>query len=51
MAATTTTTRDLHAELAFLTRALKAPTLRGSVARLDELHQQLLREGWRPAGR
>jgi DNA replication protein DnaC len=36
MAATTTTTRDLHAELAFLTRALKAPTLRGSVARLAE---------------
>ena len=36
MATTTTTTRDLHAELAFLTRALKAPTLRGSVARLAE---------------
>ena len=31
-----TATRDLHAELAFLTRALKAPTLRGSVARLAE---------------
>jgi DNA replication protein DnaC len=29
-------TRDLTAELAFLTRALKAPTLRGSVARLAE---------------
>ena len=28
--------RDLSAELAFLTRALKAPTLRGSVARLAE---------------
>jgi DNA replication protein DnaC len=32
--ATTTTSRDLTAELAFLTRALKAPTLRQSVARL-----------------
>jgi DNA replication protein DnaC len=32
----TTATRDLTAELAFLTRALKAPTLRGSVARLAE---------------
>jgi DNA replication protein DnaC len=31
-----TTTRDLAGELAFLTRALKAPTLRGSVARLAE---------------
>jgi DNA replication protein DnaC len=31
-----TTSRDLHAELAFLTRALKAPTLRQSVARLAE---------------
>jgi DNA replication protein DnaC len=30
------TARDLAAELAFLTRALKAPTLRGSVARLAE---------------
>src|SRR6266542_2719772 len=28
--------RDVTAELAFLTRALKAPTLRGSVARLAE---------------
>ena len=37
MAATTTkTARDLTAELAFLTRALKAPTLRESVARLAE---------------
>jgi hypothetical protein len=33
-AATTKATRDLTAELAFLTRALKAPTLRQSVARL-----------------
>jgi DNA replication protein DnaC len=31
-----TATRDLTAELAFLTRALKAPTLRTSVARLAE---------------
>ncbi|NMM25393.1 MAG: ATP-binding protein [Phycicoccus sp.] len=30
------TTRDLSAEVAFLTRALKAPTLRESVARLAE---------------
>ena len=30
------TTRDLTAELAFLTRALKAPTLRESVPRLAE---------------
>src|SRR2546423_14891178 len=29
-----TTSRDLAAEVAFLTRALKAPTLRESVARL-----------------
>jgi DNA replication protein DnaC len=37
MATTTTkTTRDLTAELAFLTRALKAPTLRQSVTRLAE---------------
>jgi DNA replication protein DnaC len=42
MAATKTTvktsaaTRDLAAEVAFLTRALKAPTLRESVARLAE---------------
>jgi hypothetical protein len=38
MAATTakTATRDLTAELAFLARALKAPTLRTSVARLAE---------------
>jgi DNA replication protein DnaC len=35
-AKTATTGRDLTAELAFLTRALKAPTLRQSVARLAE---------------
>ena len=34
--ATKTAGRDLVAELAFLTRALKAPTLRTSVARLAE---------------
>ena len=34
--AATTATRDLTTELAFLTRALKAPTLRESVARLAE---------------
>jgi DNA replication protein DnaC len=33
---TTTTSRDLSAEVAFLTRALKAPTLRESVPRLAE---------------
>jgi DNA replication protein DnaC len=38
-----TTTRDLAAELAFLTRALKAPTLRASVARLAERART---EGW-----
>jgi DNA replication protein DnaC len=32
----TKTPRDLTAELAFLTRALKAPTLRNSVSRLAE---------------
>jgi DNA replication protein DnaC len=36
MAAAKTTTRDLTAELVFLTLALKAPTLRQSVARLAE---------------
>ena len=36
MMAPTKTTRDLTAELAFLTRALKAPTLRDSVSRLAE---------------
>src|SRR3954467_14148740 len=35
-AATKTTGRDLSAEVAFLTRALKAPTLRESVSRLAE---------------
>jgi DNA replication protein DnaC len=39
----TTATRDLTAELAFLTRALKAPTLRQSVARLAERARA---EGW-----
>jgi DNA replication protein DnaC len=34
--ATTKTTRDLSGELVYLTRALKAPTLRQSVARLAE---------------
>jgi DNA replication protein DnaC len=37
------TARDLSAELAFLTRALKAPTLRTSVARLAERARA---EGW-----
>ena len=38
MATTKTTTagRDVTAELAHLTRALKAPTLRDSIARLAE---------------
>ena len=35
--------RDIGAELAFLTRALKAPTLRQSVARLAERARA---EGW-----
>jgi DNA replication protein DnaC len=44
MATTTAkTARDLTAELAFLTRALKAPTLRQSVARLAERARA---EGW-----
>jgi hypothetical protein len=34
--ATTQTTRNVTAEVAFLTRALKAPTLRESVPRLAE---------------
>jgi DNA replication protein DnaC len=42
-AKTATTGRDLTAELAFLTRALKAPTLRQSVARLAERARA---EGW-----
>jgi DNA replication protein DnaC len=42
-AKTATTGRDLHAELAFLTRALKAPTLRQSVVRLAERARA---EGW-----
>jgi DNA replication protein DnaC len=36
MATTKTTTRDVSAEIVFLTRALKAPTLRQSVGRLAE---------------
>ena len=36
MAAAKTASRDVAAELAFLTRALKAPTLRESVPRLAE---------------
>jgi DNA replication protein DnaC len=43
MATAKTATRDLTAELAFLTRALKAPTLRQSVARLAERAHT---EGW-----
>ena len=44
MAATTAkTARDLTSELAFLTRALKAPTLHQSVARLAERARA---EGW-----
>jgi DNA replication protein DnaC len=42
-AKTATMGRDLTAELAFLTRALKAPTLRQSVARLAERARA---EGW-----
>jgi IstB-like ATP binding protein len=42
-AKTTTKGRDLTAELVVLTRALKAPTLRGSVARLAERARA---EGW-----
>ena len=41
--ATKTAGRDLTAELAFLTRALKAPTLRASVVRLAERARA---EGW-----
>ncbi len=41
--ATTTAGRDLAAEVAYLTRALKAPTLRESVARLAERARA---EGW-----
>lgn len=36
MAAKTTSSRDVAAELAYLTRALKAPTLREAVERLAE---------------
>jgi DNA replication protein DnaC len=43
MATTTTSGRDLAGELAFLTRALTAPTLRQSVARLADRART---EGW-----
>jgi DNA replication protein DnaC len=43
MPATTATSRDLTAEVAFLTRALKAPTLRDSVSRLA---QRARAESW-----
>jgi DNA replication protein DnaC len=43
MAATTTRPRDLSGEVAFLTRALKAPTLRESVGRLA---QRARTENW-----
>jgi len=36
IAKTTTAGRDVTGELAYLTRALKAPTLRDSIARLAE---------------
>src|SRR6266511_5239363 len=42
-AKTTTRSRDLAAELAFLTRALKAPTLRATTGRLAERARA---EGW-----
>jgi DNA replication protein DnaC len=41
--ATTTAARDVSSELAYLTRALKAPSLRDSVARLAERART---EGW-----
>jgi DNA replication protein DnaC len=43
MATATTSTRDLTAELAFLTRALKAPSLREAAGRLVERARA---EGW-----
>ena len=43
MAAATTTTRDLTAELAYLTRALKAPSLREATGRLADRARA---EGW-----
>ena len=46
-AKTTAAARDLTAEVAFLTRALKAPTLRESVARLAERARA---ESWTPRG-
>src|SRR6187200_777227 len=42
-AAASSTNRDLTAEITFLTRALKAPTLRESVARLAERARE---ESW-----
>ena len=47
-----TTSRDLAAELIFLTRALKAPTLRDSASRLAErarLSLGVIRSIWPPA--
>src|SRR3954452_12081867 len=43
MASTAKTTRDLTGEVAYLTRALKAPTLRDSVERLAE---RAVTESW-----
>ena len=43
--APTKATRDLTAELAFLTRALKAPSLREAAGRLAERART---EGWSP---
>lgn len=45
MANSTTTTRDLTAEVAYLTRALKTPTLRDSV---DRLVERAVAESWSP---
>src|ERR1700749_2093797 len=42
-AATTKTARDLNAEITYLTRALKAPTLRDSIERLAE---RAVTESW-----
>ena len=43
----TKASRDLTAEVAFLTRALKAPTLRDSVRRLADRARA---ESWTPRG-
>jgi len=40
---TTNTSRDLNAEISYLTRALKAPTLRDSV---DRLAERAIAESW-----